>query len=185
MTKAVIVHGWDGSPNEPLNQWLKKQLEEKGWEVEIPKMPNPEAPTIEGWVSKLYDYSIDENTYFIGHSIGCQAIMRYLDRIDGKVGGLIFMAPWTQVQGLEKEEGSQEIAAPWLETSIDFDRVKEKTNKIVCIFSDNDPYVPLTEKEVFELMLDAETVVLEKKGHFTEEDGVKELHIVLEKLGVV
>ena len=183
MTKAIIVHGWDGSPKEPLHQWLKKELEEKGWEVEIPKMPTPEEPTIEGWVSKLYDYSIDENTYFIGHSIGCQAIMRYLDRIEGKVGGLIFLAPWTHLQSLEPEE--QETAAPWLESAIDFDRVKEKTNKITCIFSDNDPYVPLTEKEVFELMLDAETLVLKKKGHFTQEDGVTELPIILEKLGVI
>ena len=183
MTKAIIVHGWDGSPDEPLHQWLKKQLEEKGWEVEVPEMPNPEEPKIEDWVSKLYDYSIDENTYFIGHSIGCQAIMRYLDRIDGKLGGLVFIAPWTHLTGLE--EGEQEIAAPWLETAIDFDRVKEKTSKIACIFSDNDPYVPVTEHEVFELMLDAETVVLKKKGHFTQEDNVTELQVVLEKIGVV
>jgi hypothetical protein len=185
MTKAIIVHGWDGSPEDALNQWLKKELEKKGWEVQIPEMPDPEEPTIEEWVNKLYDYSIDENTYFIGHSIGCQAIMRYLDRVDGKIGGLIFIAPWTHLNGLEKEQGAEEIAAPWLESAIDFDRVKEKTNKIVCIFSDDDYHVPLSEKEVFELMLDAETVVLKKKGHFTKEDGVKELPIVLEKLGVV
>lgn len=181
MKKAIIVHRWEGNPQEPLYQWLKKQLEIKGWVVEIPKMPNPEEPTIEEWVSKLYDYTIDENTYFIGHSIGCQAIMRYLERIKGKLGGILFIAPWTQLKGIEKEEDAEGIAEPWLTTAIDFDRVKEKTNKIVCIFSDNDPYVQLTEKEVFELMINAETFVEHEKGHFTQED-VTELPIVVEKL---
>ena len=33
----------------------------------------------------------DENTYFVGHSIGCQAIMRYLESVDvKKIGGVLF-----------------------------------------------------------------------------------------------
>lgn len=39
MKKVYIVHGWDGSPEEPMLQWLKVNLEEKGYVVEVPKMP--------------------------------------------------------------------------------------------------------------------------------------------------
>jgi len=182
MKKAIIVHGWGGSPGEAWQSWLKEELEKKGWEVETPEMPNSEEPKIDGWVSKLYDYKIDKKTYFVGHSIGCQAIMRYLERINGKLGGIVFVAPWTHLKGIEDEPGAVEIAEPWLETAINFERVREKTKKIICIFSDDDYYVPLSEKEVFENILDAETIVLHEKGHFAPEDGVIELPIILEKL---
>lgn len=44
-------------------------------------MPNTANPNISEWVSTL-DLKVEdlnENTYFIGLSIGCQTIMRYLE----------------------------------------------------------------------------------------------------------
>ena len=38
---------------------------------------------------------LNENTNFIGHSIGCQTIMRYLETKEVcKIGGILFVAPW-------------------------------------------------------------------------------------------
>ena len=46
-------------------------------------MPNSENPKIEKWVKYLEENikSVDEQTYFIGHSIGCQTIMRFLEKL--------------------------------------------------------------------------------------------------------
>jgi len=44
MKRAYIIHGWDGYPEEGWFPWLKKELENKGYHVEIPSMPNSKHP---------------------------------------------------------------------------------------------------------------------------------------------
>ena len=181
MKKVIIVHRWEGSPEEPMLQWLKKELEAKGFEVIAPVMPNTEEPKIKEWIDKLKDVvkNPDEEVYFIGHSIGCQGVLRYLETldVDVKIGGAIFIAPWMKLdEKTIKEEGEEvaEIAKTWVETPIDWDRVKPHADKFVCIFSDNDYYVLPVNKELFEEKLSAKTIIEHNKGHFTEEDDVIE-----------
>lgn len=80
MKTVIIIHGWGGNPDEPLLVWIDQELRKKGWNVIRPAMPNPEEPVIEDWVAKMHELADipTEQTYFVGHSIGCQAIMRYL-----------------------------------------------------------------------------------------------------------
>src|SRR3989338_7844944 len=154
MAKRVfIVHGWEGSPKSDWFTWLKFELEKRKFIVEVLAMPDSDAPVIGSWISFLDKKvkRLDEKTYFIWHSIGCQAILRYLEKIPKniKVGGCVFVAGWFSLKGLESKE-EWEIAKPWLETKINFKKIKKHTKKFVAIFSDNDPWVPLENKVVFE-----------------------------------
>lgn len=97
MKKIQIIHGWESSPDEPILKWLKFSLQKKGFEVSAPDMPEPEKPKIETWVGKLKEVvSPDKETILVGHSIGCQAILRYLETLpEGtKVAGIILIAPF-------------------------------------------------------------------------------------------
>lgn len=183
--RVFIIHGWDGSPKEGWFPWLKYEFEKYGFLVEVPTMPEPAWPKIEAWVSHLAKVvgEVDENTFFVGHSIGCQTILRYLEGLsaDKKVGGGVFAAGWFTLMNLKAGE-EKEIARPWLETPIDFGKVREHTEKFFAIFSDNDEDVPLSNKELFEQYLGAKTVIEHGKGHFSGGDGIKELPLVLEKI---
>ena len=186
MKKVFIIHGWSGSPDEPLHKWLASELEKNGFEVEAPRMPDPDYPKIETWVPKLKEVVGDmpnENIIFIGHSIGCQSILRYLAELKapGLFGGFAFIAPWLKVSGLETEE-EESTAKPWVETSFDRKKASEHMpkDKIVAIFSDNDPFVPKENWEIFENNFHAKTIVESNKGHFIEDDGVENLPSALE-----
>ena len=160
--RAFVIHGWDGYPEEGWFPWLKKELEKNDFVVNVPAMPEPGEPNIKAWVSHLARIAgdADENTYFIGHSIGCQAILRYLESLpaDAKVGGVVFVAGWFTLTNVNTDE-EKEIARPWLETPINFEKIKNHAKKFVAIFSDNDPYVPLDNKNGFATALDAKIVV--------------------------
>ena len=181
--KAYIIHGWEGYPEEGWFPWLKSELEKKGFSVEVPTMPNTEAPEIKAWVNKIKEIAKpDERIWFIGHSIGCQAILRYLESLDEeiKIKGCIFVAGWitlTQEATLGEEE--KEIAEQWLTLPINFDKIKKHTNNFTAIFSDNDPYVPLANLKIFEEKLNAKIIMEHEKGHFSGEDNVTELPSVL------
>ncbi len=185
MKRVFIVHGWSGSPEEGWFPWLKNKLEEKGFEVFVPAMPNPDVPTIDAWVSCLRDAVgvPDEETYFVGHSIGCQTIMRYLASLpqDIKVGGVIFVAPWFTLMNLSSKEESG-IAKPWLETPIDLEKVKSHSSFFITFFSDDDPVVPLDNQELFKQNLNAEVFVEHEKGHLGGDDHITEFPTLLDKL---
>lgn len=187
MKKVFLVHRWSGNPEADWYPWVKQKLEEKGFSVSALEMPNPDEPKIDEWVNFLSESvgQPDENTCFIGHSIGCQTIIRYLQSLDEKtkVAKAVLIAPWFNLNNLESEE-EEKIAKPWIETPIEFEKVKSKT-EFVCIFSDNDPFVPLSDKDIFRELLGAEIIVEHDKGHFTEDDGVTELPIVLDSLSDV
>ena len=81
MKKVYLVHCWEGTSNDGWYPWIEEEL--KKFDVQVVRfdMPNTDSPQIEEWVNTL-DHQVTElnnNIYFIGHSIGCQTIMRYLE----------------------------------------------------------------------------------------------------------
>lgn len=185
MLKAIIIHGWGFTPQSNWYPWLKTQLEQQGWEVVVPTMPDTENPKIEPWVNKVKEISqnLNQDTYLVGHSIGCQTILRYLETLpaDIKIDGILLVAPWLELdQATIKEEGEEAIAIakPWIDTPIDFIKINQQTDKIVAIFSDDDPFVPIEQKDSFANLLNAKTIVVNGAGHFDD----SEYSIILESL---
>ena len=185
MTKIFIIHGWGGSPKEAWFPWLKTELERRGYAVTIPAMPNPDEPKIETWVPYLAKIigQPDEHTFLIGHSIGCQTILRYLQtlRPDQLIGGALFVCGWLLIRNL-KTEDEKRIVGPWVNTPIDLPLVKTKSKKMVAIFSDNDPFVPLENEKRWQELLDAEIIIEHNKGHLGASEGFTELPSALSSI---
>lgn len=192
--RVFIVHGWDGYPEEGWFPWLKKELEARGFEVHVPALPDAKTPRIGTWVPALAEAvcTPDADTYFVGHSIGCQTIARYLASLPQGVtiGGAVFVGGFfKRLAGIgfiaeffkrligigEEGGGAAAIVREWLTTPLDLGKVKSHLPKSVAIFSDNDYYVPLDNQDDFRDKLGSEIVVVPKRGHFSGGDGVTEL----------
>lgn len=176
MKKVYIIHRWSGSPESDWYPWLAEEIEKTGANVTRLATPHPDEPTIEDSVQMMKDAveSPDANTYFVGHSIGCQTILRYMETFDSPVGGAVLVAPWLHLQGLEGDE-EKEIAKPWLESPIDFEKVRANVPRVAAIFSSNDMYVPQSDVALFKERLGAEVLMLENAGHITDGSGFTQL----------
>ncbi len=167
MKQIILVHRWDGSPEADWYPWLQQELAKRQITLKILKMPNPSVPEIKAWVKTLEREvkTLNTKTYFIGHSIGCQTILRFLEKKNKEIGGAVFVAGWFTLN-LETEEEKQ-IAKPWLETLIDFKKVKIK--KCIAIFSEDDPFVPQeANSQRFKEELNAKIIIEKGKGHYNE-----------------
>jgi len=189
MKKAIIVHGWGGNPSGDWFPWLKKKLESESFEVTVPEMPDTLHPTIGAWTSTLKDAAGDMNsdTILIGHSIGCQTILRFIENLpsDIKIGKIILVAAWLHLTDETWDEDyTEEIAKPWLETPIDFNSGKSHCDDIVCIQSDDDLYVPIEDAEIFKDKLGAKIEIITNAGHISSESGYTELPVVLKYLSI-
>lgn len=181
MKRAIIVHGWASHENDGWFPWLKRELESRGFKVDIPNMPHPMVPTIDDWVHALSEAAgqVDQDTVFIGHSIGCQTILRYLLTIDTPIRGAVFVAGFFQLDGL-RTEMERRYAAPWMEP-IDTDKIRTVLPRSIAMFSDNDRFVSVKENApAFEEKLGSKIVIERNKKHFAGDQGINELPSALE-----
>lgn len=171
--KVVIAHCWGGTPEDCWYQSAKKEIEARGFEVIAPEFPDTENPQMEKWVAKLteavgepHENISHEYTFLIGHSLGTVTILRYLETLpEGqKIGGVILVAPYVYNLGFAELDN-------FFKTPIDYEKIKSRCVKFFGIFSDNDPYVPLSQAEVLKEKLDMEILVKHNAGHFSNLEG--------------
>jgi predicted alpha/beta hydrolase family esterase len=185
--RVFLVHRWSGKPDGDWFPWLKKELERYNFEVFVLDMPDTSKPKIGSWINAIKEavVKLDTETYFVGHSIGCQTILRYLENCSDKdiCGGAVFVAGWFDLLDTSYDnDEDREIIKPWVDTQIDFRKAKRHLNKSTAIFSDNDIYVSLDQSKIFEKKLGSKVIVQKDKGHFTEDDGIRELPVALTEL---
>ena len=172
--RVFIVHGWGDQPGDHWIPWLTGQLEQAGIPVAAPAMPNTAEPEIGAWVGRLkLEVGVgDAETFYVGHSIGCQTILRHLEQTPPgtRARGAVFVAPWFDLVGVSAEE--MVIARPWIETPIDFAQVRARLPELVAFFSPDDPFVSLDNQALFEERLGARTQVLDGRQHFGVESGM-------------
>jgi predicted alpha/beta hydrolase family esterase len=182
-----MVHGWGGTATSGWRPWLKSQLEKMGCEVLALDMPDTDTPVIEKWVGHLAEAvgTPDNDTFFVGHSIGCQTILRYLDSYPfeplATVGGAVFVAGWFNLENLEDEE-SKAVARPWLERPIDLKKIKTVLPKSTLIISDNDPYGSFDNNKQKFAEIGSKIVVVKGAGHMTGKEGFREFPLLLSEL---
>ncbi len=176
--RVFLIHGWSGSPRNCWFPWLARELEQRGFTVAAPALPEAHEPRIANWIPAIAAAvgAPDGATYFVGHSMGCQAIARYAAALPegARVGGAVFVAGFlTRLTDIAPDERG--IADEWLETPFDRAAARARLAKSIAIFSDNDRYVPLDNSEAFVRDLGSKIVVERAGGHFTDDDGATEL----------
>ena len=185
--RVFIIHGWDGYSEEGWFPWLKKKLKEKGFEVFTPQLPEAGEPRINKWVPALAKAigTADEQTYFVGHSMGCQTIARYLETLPAgvKIGGAVFVAGFfKRLINLEDDDIVRDVAREWLTTPLDLEKVKSHLPESIAIFSDDDPYVSLDNQDGFKNKLNSKIIIEHNMKHFSGSMGTMELPAALDAI---
>jgi len=179
-TKRVfLVHGWEGTPDNHWFPWLTHKLVEKDFTVFAPAMLNTAHPKVSEWLAELSRVVgvPDRDTYFVGHSLGCITIARYLQLLpEGvRVGGCVFVA------GFSRDLAIPEIAE-FCSLPLDIRKTRTHCEDFVTIYSDDDEYISIAESEDFSKKVGAHQVFEKGKGHFCMSDGVTELPSALDAL---
>jgi len=169
MKRAVIVHCWDGYPEYCWYPYVKRELEAKGFQVQVPAFPETGEPKLDKWLPVLKEVvgHSDEDVYLIGHSVGCVTILRYLESLseDEKVGGVVLVAGFTD--DLSYIESIEDELKNFFETPILWNILQGRSKKYVAIHSDDDPYVSLKYGDIFKEKLDAELIIKHGMRHFS------------------
>lgn len=131
MKNAIILHAMNDSPENHWYLWLKNQLEQKGYEVWVPQLPDDKNPQINVWVPFiLKGGKFSSETVIIGHSAGAAVILSVLEELKIKISQAVLVA------GFSFYPGGDGILKP----AYDWEKIKSNVGEMIFINSDNDPF---------------------------------------------
>ena len=121
---------------------------------------------------------------FIGHSLGCMGVLQYLQILpdDTKVKKVILIAGFEKLKDAAFEALKDwDTFKPWKKATFDYEKVKSMSKLWIALFSDNDPFVShKNNSKVYKDKLGAKIILQHDMGHFSQENGVRTLPILLE-----
>jgi predicted alpha/beta hydrolase family esterase len=176
-----IIHGSFGTPNENWFPWLKKEISKQGVEVFIPQFPTPENQSLEKWLFsfKEYEDKLNDQTIFVGHSLGPAFILNLLQRISIKISSCYLVAPFVQ---LLNDPEFDTVNETFVTCKFDWENIKQHCKDFYVYYSDNDPYVPQEASLFVADKLNAKTTVLHNAGHINRSSGFEEFPFLLNEI---
>ncbi len=134
MKNAIILHGTAGTPKSYWFPYIKDFLEEKGYEVWVPQLPDSDDPDLKIQLPfVLENGKFDESTIIIGHSSSCALILSLLENINVKIRQAILVSGFYK----DLEEGEN---LKILQKRYNWEKIKSNVKDIIFINSDNDPW---------------------------------------------
>ena len=177
---VYIIHGYTSSSNAEWFPWMKEKLNKKGINVTVFDMPNSDAPVARQWIEHL-DSNIEkitENTHFIGHSLGCITLLRYLEKQtdNTKFGGIILAS------GFIKKNPKYPIFDPFIKEDLNMNKIIKMTQNRIVFTAPNDQYVPYDFSCELAQLFKANLITIENGGHFIGQEGFYEFPQLYDEL---
>jgi hypothetical protein len=185
MKKAVILHGTDGKPTDQWFPWLEKLLEESGYEVYLPTLPNNHTPNRETYEKFLRESGWDfTDNLLIGHSSGATTILNLLSADwFPRVKAVVLVGTFLN----EKLTKSTDWYEPGqfdhlFLNNYDPEILKTKADNFYFVHGNNDPYCDINDAKSLCNQLGGDFVTVEKGHHLGASSGFNELFQLKEKL---
>ena len=179
---VFIFHGTEGYPEENWFPWMKEQLEAKGCKVIVPQFPSPPVvpSKISEWfeVFKNYEQYIDENTIFIGHSLGGVFALRLLEQFKHPIRAVFLVGTPIGIRPIANYDRDSSFSG----FNFNWSAIQSNSKHFIVYHSDDDPYVSLGNGEQLAKELGVELSFIPSAGHFNTKAGYTSFPDLLEKV---
>lgn len=196
MKKVLLVHGYNGSPNDIWFPWLKKILEEKGCEVFAPQLPGGSLPSLDeemGTIKRILS-EFGKEDIIITHSKGAVPTLYAILESSKKFGHVFCFAPvltfeYFNPKFIEKSEKSapdnQRSADNWKNMNTYWTKTMELSGigalvPVTAVFSNDDP---IADPEAVALIPnDWQAIRVDGCKHFWRTEEPKILELILREI---
>ncbi|MBU1167387.1 alpha/beta fold hydrolase [Patescibacteria group bacterium] len=166
MKTIIFLHGLGATSEDNWFAWLEQEFSGQIKAV-IPNLPHPDKPLRQEWVDAI-EASLPKdisNCYLVGHSLGGVAAIYFLAQWTGKpfAGVLMVASPMSDL-GWDNLKQFFDLDIK----KLDFVAIQKKSQSFRLLYSDDDPYVPLTHGAFYQMHLKAPLAIAERQGHLNQ-----------------
>lgn len=168
MHQIFVLHGYSASINDHWFLDLKHQIEDEHTAVTLIPFPDSEHPDVDAWQKVLDEQipNVNENTYFVAHSLGVITLLHFLQRHGYQnIGGMILVSGFSGPIA-----DSLPLTAYITKSKVDTNYFKAINKKLVYL-SDTDDLVPPKLTVQLAKDIDAPYITVPNGGHFLGREG--------------
>lgn len=167
MTQVLICHAYNTLPSENWYEWLAKLLRGRGYDAKALRLPNPSAPSEEEWVESIKAAHTSDSVRFVGHSLGCRAVLAYLNQYNVSVERVALIACPIFWDGVIDTRPPLKAYVERMQ-ELDFGKLKNLVDRYDLFHDNTDPLLPIKNVEYLKKVLNEKAVVhiFDTYGHF-------------------
>lgn len=169
--RAVILHGTDGNPDVNWLPWAKQELENRGYSVFVPFLPENHTPNKQVYEDFLQASSWDfSDNVIVGHSSGATTALNLLSSDwFPKVRAAILVGTFLNERALDDvswyEKGQFDNLFP--AEGFNAAKLHEKAERYFFIHGDNDPYCLLEDTKQLCGAINGELTIVQDGLHLS------------------
>lgn len=169
MKKAVILHGTGGRPDSNWFPWLKAKLEDQGYEVWVPQLPDCDKPDRDTYANFLFESGWDfTDNIVIGHSSGAVEVLNLLmDKRMPHIHMGVMVSAWQY--GVPDGYDPEVFAHLFPRQGFKFRRMRGKADRLAFLHGSEDPYCPVEQAVTLATKLKAPIMLVPKGKHLGAE----------------
>jgi len=190
MPTILVVHAFGGCPKKFWYPTLQRRFASCAT-VCVPHLPGGAAPRIDAWMARLRALvadMTDQDVYLVGHSLGCNAILRLLAEPDAptllrRLRGVLCVAGWLRVDTPWPE------MQPWCDNPPDLLAARRTLGalgaEITLMVSDDDRFTAdhASNRAEWSAGLGARTLLCPGRAHFGGRKQPEVLHELEQLMG--
>lgn len=134
MKNVNIFHGTGCTPDSYWFPYLKKELEQRGYHISAPQLPDADVPDLKTWLPVALKETYTSETVIVGHSAGGPLILSILEHLQTSIRMAIL------VSGYARQKDEWKHPEKILQSSYNWEKIKRNVKEIIYINSDNDPW---------------------------------------------
>lgn len=185
MKRAVILHGTDGKPTDQWFPWLKGELEDNGYQVFVPLLPQNHTPN-----RRIYEKFLRESEWdfsdnvIIGHSSGATTILNLLS-VDWfpKQKAVVLVGTFLNEKLTQNADWVEEGQFKDLfRKEYDPKVIKSKAESFIFVHGSDDPYCDIDDARQLCESLGGEFIIVKNGHHLGGGSGIVDLPQLQEAL---
>ena len=166
-TQVLICHAYNTLPTENWYQWLEKVLRSRGYDAKVLKLPDPNAPSEKEWVASVRKAHSASPVIFVGHSLGCRAILAYINQYDVSAERVVLVACPMFWEGIIETRPPLKAYVEGMQP-LNFENIKKLVDRFDVFHDTADPILSMKDVEYLkEVLGDKATLHISSTyGHF-------------------
>lgn len=152
MKQVLICHAYNTLPSENWYKWLENILRERGYDAKVIEFPNPSAPSEKEWVESIKSAHSRNTLILVGHSLGCRAILAYINQYNVQVAHVILVGCPMFWEGIIETRPPLKAYVDGMQ-KLDFEKIKKLVGHLDVFHDTTDHILPIENAEYVKEML--------------------------------
>lgn len=185
MKNYFIIHGFKGSNIENWFPWFKEKIDNDDNYCIIPQFPIDEKHHIYSEWKKILDiynreYNLfNENSVVIGHSTGSICALKYILENKINIKKLILVSGFNNFLAPDENDIHNKLNPTYYVDSNSISNINKYVDEVICIYGDNDPYIPQNVLHDFSNSINAREIIIHNGGHLNSDAGYTSFEEIL------